>query len=112
MSCHCPHDVTPMVLDSESEGKHVDDEILRKVHALYERAHSAFKDAVDIFSGEGVTRDELFLTMSYISLVTHHDIKEKYVAGHIIVFYCAGPSKKRKRRVKTSYFSRYFSNLA
>ena len=58
-------------------------------HKLFEIVHGFFPDAEDIFSEKGVTRESLFLTMKYISLVTHHDIKEHHVNSCSTIFHCA-----------------------
>ncbi len=58
-------------------------------HKLFEIVHGFFPDAEDVFSERGVTRESLFLTMKYISLVTHHDIKEHHVNSSSTIFHCA-----------------------
>ena len=72
---------------------------LKEFHALYEKVHKKFDDAVDIFSKDGVTKTDLFLTMCYISMETQHDIKETYPNGRSIIFYCANaPTFARRNK--------------
>ena len=92
--CSMPND--DLKSDSLEES---DSEDMKEFHALYERVHEKFHDAVDIFSKNGVTKTDLFLTMCYISMETQHDIKETYPNGRSIIFYCANaPTVSRRNK--------------
>ena len=56
---------------------------------VMEDVHRWFPDAPDIFNSNGVTKEELQLTMKFIALILHQDIKCFYQGKYSIIFCCA-----------------------
>ena len=50
--------------------------------------HSLFSETKDIFSEDGVSMDDLDLSMGFISLAYHHDIKKYQWNGHSVIYFC------------------------
>jgi len=83
----CSHGCEHSDKDRKQEGTWFSDEEM-SFDELYEIVASKFSDADFIFSKEGVEKDRLLLTMQYIALATHHEIKATYPGSHSIIFHC------------------------
>ena len=56
-----------------------------------------FPDADDVFSKDGISKQSLLLSMQYIALATHHEIKATYPGGHSIIFHCGVSITSRRK---------------
>ena len=59
-----------------------------------------FEEVEDIFSDKGVTRHCLVMTMRFISLAKHHDIKMCHTNDHNIMFHCVCNDRHKKSETK------------
>ena len=77
-------------------------------HHLFEDIHREYEETDNIFSPDGVDLDKLELSMRYIALGLHHDIKMVSCGSHTRLFYCAFadspkllPEKQRREKTLT-----------
>ena len=92
--------------DSLDEEEEEEDPLDASFISLIDQVQEKFSDACDIFSKDGVTKDELLLTMRYISLLRHHDIVQSYSNKNSIFFYCEEVIKNRKVKDEYCYFEK------
>ena len=55
---------------------------------LYKKVIQKFPDVDNIFTQDGVTKQTILMTIKFIALATHHEIKVEYPGGHSVLFYC------------------------